>query len=218
MRRREVAMRPQIPSPAWLYANRTASAALLLLAAACDRAPQIQEMTKQVVAAGAGSSERAPMRAVIPTRPAAEEHTIVVDDERYMGDIARQLGVTVDELLAMNKLQEPGLQRGQVLRVQTTADLLNGWEARRTERRAAKLAKEQEKRAAKAKAEADARAAKLLARRLKKLKGKSAEAALVAAHARTAEVAATGPVDVTHKSPGGATVRTIRVGPPLAPR
>ncbi len=211
-------MRRRITLPAWLYARRTASAVLLLAATACDRAPQIQEMTKQVVAAGAGTSERAPMRAVIPTRPAAEEHTIVVDDERYMGDIARQLGVTVDELLAMNKLAEPTLQRGQVLRVETTADLLNGWEARRAERKAAKLAKEQEKRAAKAKAEADARAAKMLARRLKKLKGKAAEAALVAAHARTPEVAATGPVDVTHKSPAGATVRTIRIGPAVPPR
>ncbi len=211
-------MRPQSTSQAWLHVKRTASVALLLATAACDRAPQINAMTRQMVEAGAGSAERAPMRAVIPTRPAAEEHTIVVDDERYLGDIARQLGVTVDEMLAVNKLAEPTLQRGQVLRVETTADLINGWEARRVERRAAKAAKEAEKRAAKAQAEADARAAKMLAKRLKKLKGKAAEAALVAAHSSVPQIAATGPVDVTHKSPGGATVRTIRVGAPVAPR
>ena len=206
-------MRSRLDFGAWLGASRTASIALLLTLGACDRAPQLNEMTKQVVEAGAGSADRTPMRAVIPSRPAAEEHTIIVDDERYVGDIARQLGVTVDEMLAMNKLQEPTLQRGQVLRVETTADLINGWEAHRAERRAAKALKEQEKRAAKAKADADARAAKLLARRLKKMKGKPAEAALVAAHANTPQVAATGPLDVTHKTPGGATVRTIRVGP-----
>ena len=200
-------------SQAWLRLKQTASAALLLMTIGCDRAPQIQEMTKQVVAAGAGSADRTPMRAVIPSRPAPEEHTIIVDDERYMGDIARQLGVTVDELLALNKLQESTLQRGQVLRVETTVDLINGWEARRTERRAAKALKEQEKRAAKAKADADARAAKALAKRMKKFKGKPGEAALVAAHANTPQVAPTGPVDVTHKTPGGATVRTIRIAP-----
>lgn len=206
-------MRPGNTKQAWLRATRTASVALLITAVGCDRAPELHRMTQQVVEAGAGSSQHTPMRAVIPTRPAAVEHTIVVDDERYLGDIARQLGVTVDEMLAMNKLAEPTLQRGQVLKVETTADLINGWEARRIERRALKAQREMEKRAAKAKAEADARAARQLAKRLKKLKGKAAEAALVAAHSTTPLIAPTGPVDVTHKSPGGATVRTIRIGP-----
>lgn len=212
-------MHPQTTRQAWLQVTRTASVALLLAgSAACDRAPEIERVTKQVVAAGSGSADRTKMRAVIPTRPAAEEHTIFVDDERYLGDIARQLGVTVDELLVKNKLAEPTLQRGQMLRVETTADLINGWEVRRAERKAIKAQKEAEKRAAKAQAEADARAARMLAKRMKKLKGKAADAALVAARARTPVVAATGPVDVTHKSPGGATVRTIRVGPAVAPR
>lgn len=203
--------RPEACSQAWLRATRTASAALLLTVTACDGAPKLREMTKQVVEAGAGSADRTPLRAVVPSRQAAEEHTIIVDDERYLGDIARQLGVTVDEMLAMNKLEDPTLQRGQVLRVETTVDLINGWEARRTERRAAKAAKEQEKRAAKARAEADARAAKALARRMKKFKGKAAEAALVAAHASSTQPP--GPADVTQRTASGATVRTIRVAP-----
>ncbi len=209
-------MRPQNPTPAWLRATQTASVGLAILAAGCDRAPQIHDVTQQMVAAGAGSSDHTAMRSVVPSRPAAEEHTIIVDDERYLGDIARQLGVTVDELLSKNRLAEPTLQRGQVLRVETTADLINGWEAHRAERKALKAQKEAEKRAAKAKADADARAAKALARRLKKLKGKAADAALVAAHSNTPQVAATGPVDQTRKSAGGATVRTIRIVSPVA--
>lgn len=188
----------------------TTTALLAMGLTGCEQSADLQKMTQQVVVAGAGSADRMPMRAVIPTRPAPETHTIVVDDERYLGDIARQLGVTVDAMLAENKLQEPVLQRGQVLRVQTTADLIDSWEARRTERRAAKLRKEEEKRLAKARAEADARAAKLLAKRLKKLKGKAAEAALTAAKQPTNSAPV--PSDQTRKTPGGATVRTVHIG------
>ena len=209
-------MRPRMTPPSSPSASARASLALALLltAAGCEGAPPLQEIGRSVVAAGSGSADRAPMRAVIPTRPSVATHTIVVEDERYVGDIARQLGVTVDEMLAQNRLSDPVLQRGQVLRVQTSADWIAGWEARRTERRVTKARREEEKRLAKAKAEADARAAKMLAKRLKRLRGKAAEAALVAAHAATQQTPASGPFDVTHRTPGGATVRTVRIAPP----
>lgn len=191
-------------------------ALVALFVAGCEQPKALVRLRQDIVRAGAGSADQIPLRAVIPSRPAVETHTIVVEDERYMGDIARQLGVTVDTLLANNALREPTLQRGQVLRVQTSADLVSGYEARRAERQAAKIRRDEEKRQAKAKAEADARAAKMLAKRLKKLKGKAAEAALTQAKQQQFAQSTGSGADVTHKSPGGATVRVVRVAPRLA--
>lgn len=126
-------------------------------------------VTDRIIAAGAGTAPRTLMSNVIPSKPASEVHAITVLDEHYLGDIARQLGVTVDGVLADNGLTESTLKPGQVLKVRTTRDLVEAFEARRERRRLARLAAEEAKRVAKAKAEAEARAAKKAKQRAAKL-------------------------------------------------
>lgn len=126
-------------------------------------------VTDRIIAAGAGTAPRTPMHNVIPSKPADEIHAITVKDERYLGDIARQLGVTVDGVLHDNQLTESTLKTGQVLRVHTSRDLVEAFETRRERRRVAKIAADEAKRVAKSKAEAEARAARKAKQRAAKL-------------------------------------------------
>ncbi len=126
-------------------------------------------VTDQIIAAGAGTAPRTPMHNVIPSKPTVEVHAITVNDERYLGDIARQLGVTVDGMLHDNQLIESTLKTGQVLRVHTSRDLVEAFEARRERRRVAKIAADEAKRVAKGKAEAEARAARKAKQRAARL-------------------------------------------------
>jgi LysM repeat protein len=137
----------------------------------CEKSTRrdIVTVTDKIIAAGAGTAPRTPMMNVIPSKPASEIHAITVLDEHYLGDIARQLGVTVDGVLADNALTESTLKPGQVLKVRTTRDLVDAFEARRERRRVAKLAAEEAKRIAKAKVEAEARAARKAKQRAAKL-------------------------------------------------
>ena len=119
-------------------------------------------------------------QAVRPTRPEAELHTILIEDERYLGDVARQLGATVDSVLADNQLTDTMLKPDMKLQVRTTADLVDQFVAAREarkERRAAKEAAKQAELEAKALAAAEERRKVALAAKAKRL-GTTVEALL----------------------------------------
>ncbi|MSP93138.1 MAG: LysM peptidoglycan-binding domain-containing protein [Myxococcales bacterium] len=130
---------------------------------ACDGGA-LEEIPRAMLAAGAGTAGKTTLVNVVPSRPPRQLHTVTVEEERYLGDMARALGVTVDSVLADNGMQEPTLKPGMVLQVRTTRDLIDAFVARRDRRKAEKAAAEEAKRQAKLKADADARAARRLAR------------------------------------------------------
>lgn len=130
----------------------------------CDGLPDLTQLPAAVAQAGHGTAGRTSTRNVIPSKPAQAVHQIQIEDERYLGDIARQLGVSVDGILRDNAMAETVLQRGMVLQVRTTRDLIVAFEARREQRKIAKAAAEEAKRQARLKAAAEARAARRLAR------------------------------------------------------
>lgn len=160
----------------WWLAWQAASALALV---GCEASRNVAHVADQMLAAGAGTAPKTTMHNVIPSRPAAQVHAITVQDERYLGDIARQLGVTVDGMLHDNRLAESTLKPGQVLDVRTTKDLVDAFEARRERRQTAQKLAAEAKRAAKAKAEMEARAERKAKQRLAKLarRGKGAQAA-----------------------------------------
>ena len=137
---------------------------------ACDGSAALDELPQVVLAAGAGTANKTTLVNVVPSRPARQLHAVTVEDERYLGDMARALGVTVETVLADNGLQEPVLKPGMVLQVRTSRDMVESFVARRDRRKAARAAAEEEKRQAKLKADADARAAKRQARMLARRK------------------------------------------------
>lgn len=112
------------------------------------------------------------VEAVRPTRPPVDVHLIAIEDERYLGDVARQLGATVDSVMADNQLQDTALKPGMQLRVQTTADLVVQFEAAREARKARRAEREAAKQAAleeKARLAAEERRRKSLEAKAKKL-------------------------------------------------
>jgi LysM repeat protein len=163
----------------WTRHTRWWLAASALALVGCEAGRDVVRVTDRIIAAGAGTAPKSPMHNVIPSRPAAVVHQITVQDERYLGDIARQLGVTVDGVLNDNKLTESSLKPGQVLDVRTSRDLVDAFEARRGRRIIAQRAAVEAKRVAKIKALADARAERKAKQRLAKLArhGKGAQVA-----------------------------------------
>lgn len=159
-----------------------ALAASLLAAAGCESGQQVATVADQLLQAGSGTAPRTPMHNVVPSRSPVEQHVITIVDERYLGDVARQLGVTVDSLQHDNGLTSNQLQPGQQLLVTTSRELVKAFEQAGNERRERKAAAERAKLEAKRKAEAEAKAARLAAKRAAKLaksrKGKAELAAV----------------------------------------
>lgn len=142
----------------------------------CEAGSALPRLPAAVLQAGDGSASKTRMRNVVPSRPAAIEHRVVVQDERYLGDIARQLGVTTDALRLDNDLADGPLKSGMVLKVRTSKDLVDAFEARRERIKQARIAAEEAKRQAKIKADAEARAAKRRARlEARRIRGKGAK-------------------------------------------
>lgn len=126
---------------------------------ACHSNPkELEKLSQSMLQASGGSASRTPMRTVVPSKPAAEVFVIGVEDERYLGDLCRQLGVTVDDVMRVNKLKDGTLKKGMALQVTTTRDLVTQFEARREHKRQLRIAAEEAKRIAKVKADAEARA------------------------------------------------------------
>ena len=132
-------------------------------------AEQVGQAVNHLIEAGRGTATQARTVNVIPSRPAVETRTITVMDERYLGEIARPLGVTVDVLLAENQLAEGAVKPGQVIKVRTTGDLIDQFEQRREARRIAKDQAMFAKQQAKSKAEAAGRAVKKLRQRIARM-------------------------------------------------
>lgn len=136
---------------------------------ACEGVGGVSKLPDRIVAAGAGTAARTRTTNVIPSKPAVAEHEIVIEEERYLGDLARQLGVTVDSLVVDNGLTDHALKPGMRLKVRTGRDLVDAYVAKREHRKQVKAAAEAARVAAKIKADAEARAAKRAARRLARL-------------------------------------------------
>ncbi len=126
---------------------------------ACQSNPkELEKLSQSMLQASGGSASRTPMRTVVPSKPAAEAYVISIEDERYLGDLCRQLGVTVDDVMRVNNLKDGTLKKGMALQVTTTRDLVTQFEARREHKRQLRIAAEEAKRIAKVKADAEARA------------------------------------------------------------
>ncbi len=131
----------------------------------------VEGFSKQMIEASAGTGGKVVTRNVVPSRQAAERLQVVIEDERYLGDVARQLGVSVDSMMRLNNLTDTALKPGVELQVDTTRDQLLRFEDRRERRKAAKIAADEAKRQEKVRLEAEARAArraKALAARARK--------------------------------------------------
>lgn len=127
--------------------------------------------SKQVIEANAGTASKVVTRNVVPSRQASERLQVVIEEERYLGDVARQLGVSVDAMMRANNLADTLLKPGATLQVDTTRDQLDRFLDRRERRKAAKIEAEEAKRQEKVRLEAEARAArraKALAARARK--------------------------------------------------
>lgn len=116
--------------------------------------------SKKVIEDNAGTASRVITRNVVPSRQAAERLQVMIEDERYMGDVARQLGVSVDAMMRVNNLADTVLKPGTALQVDTTRDQLDRFVERRERRKGAKIAAEEAKRQEKVRIEAEARAAR----------------------------------------------------------
>ncbi len=128
--------------------------------AGCERRQEIEKLSASMLQAGEGTASKTPLRNVVPSKPAAEKLQLTIEDERFLGDVARQLGVTVDAVLEWNHLGDSMLHPGQVLEVKTTKAAIEKFVDRRERRKAAKLAAEEAKRQEKLRKEAEVRAAK----------------------------------------------------------
>ena len=139
----------------------------------CDR---IRELAPAVPSAAfvPGHNHNPRDHNVIPSHSPARTMTVVVEDERTVGSIARQLGTTVEETLQLNKMGSPEIKAGQTLTVRTSpeayARFLANREVRKT-RRAARQRHLAEKRKAAAMKAVQA-AKKRKPRRSKRRRGK----------------------------------------------
>lgn len=148
-------------------------------AAACDAAGEPVRLAQVALQQATAEAAQPALRveAVRPTRPPTDIHLITIEDERYLGDVARQLGATVDAVMADNQLTDTLLKPDMQLRVKTTADLVAQFEAAREARKARRAAREAAKQAEleeKARVAAEERRRKALEAKAKRL-GKSVD-------------------------------------------
>lgn len=139
----------------------TIAVALLMLAClGCGKKDDLQKLSVQMIAASGGTAAKTSLSNVIPSKPPTKRLNLVIEDERFMGDVARQLGTSVDALLVLNNMTDTLLQCGQILLVDTSREMVDQFVDKRERRKAAKLAAEESKRQDKLRKEAEVRAAK----------------------------------------------------------
>ncbi|MBI5609523.1 MAG: LysM peptidoglycan-binding domain-containing protein [Deltaproteobacteria bacterium] len=151
------------------------------LGAGCERRQELEKLSVSMLKAGEGTASKTPMRNVVPSKPVTEPLQLTIEDERFLGDVARQLGVSVDAVLEWNQLSDSLLRPGQVLQVRTTKAAIDKFVDRLERRKAAKLAAEETKRQEKVRKEAEARAAKRAKQMAARAKKHGGSAALAAA-------------------------------------
>lgn len=132
----------------------------LAIAPGCAQKQELHKLSVSALQASTGTAQKTQLQNVVPSKAPAERCTLVIEDERYLGDVARQLGTSVDALMALNQLADTLLQRGQVVVVETRRALVDQFVDKREKRKAAKIAAEEAKRQEKLRKEAEARAAK----------------------------------------------------------
>lgn len=120
----------------------------------------VQGLSEQMIRAGAGTAHKAAASNVVPSKAAPRQLVLTIEDERYLGDVARQLEVSVDAMMRLNGLSDTLLKPGMQLKVETRAELIDRFVARRERRKADKIAAEEAKRQEKVRKEAEARAAR----------------------------------------------------------
>ena len=126
----------------------------------CAQKQDLHKLSVGVIQAGSGTAAKTQLRNVVPSKAPTQRLNVTIEDERYLGDVARQLGTSVDAMLALNQMTDTLLQRGQVLLVETRREFVDHFVDKREKRKAAKLAAEEAKRQDKLRKEAEARAAK----------------------------------------------------------
>jgi LysM repeat protein len=183
---------------AWLLVGHLGGGVVL---SGCDSLQDLNGLSEKVLQAGSGTASKTTFRGVKPSRPAPAMHPVAIEDERYMGDIARQLGVTVDSILRDNGLTDNTLSPGMVLQIRASKDLVDSFIARREARKKAAVEVAAAKVRAKLKAQADERAAK-----------RAARLALKRGHGRRPPV--TAPAVAGRKPAGGRS--TVKPGGPAA--
>ena len=146
------------------HVNKTVSSLVVVLlgwpAIGCQRPQELHALSTTVLKAGSGTAAKTQLKNIVPSKRPQERLTVVIEDERYLGDIARQLGTSVDALLAMNKLTDTLLTRGQIVMVEATRDLVDHFVDKRERRKETKIAADEAKRQDKLRKEAEARSAK----------------------------------------------------------
>lgn len=123
--------------------------ACLATVCGCDKlrslAPQLS--TTAINGAAPASARRSN---VIPTRRPPRRHIIEVKDERSLTGIARELGVTVEEIIATNSLTSTTIKPGQQLHVDASPADVVRFLSKREARLARKAARAKKKAAEKA--------------------------------------------------------------------
>lgn len=137
-------------------------AATCFVSGGCEKlrewAPELQR--NATTAAGNKPAKRTN---VIPTRKPPRRFVLQVQDERSLGYIARELGVTVADLISANDLANNELQPGQQLHVEVSpADF-----SRYMSKRAARIAQREARARAKVQAAKDLQEKKLQERQLR---------------------------------------------------
>lgn len=140
----------------------------LCATAGCDKIRQLSPDLKGTVVVP-GGSQRARAHNVIPTRQPPRRFVIQIENERSLTYIARELGVTVESLIATNELRTTQLHQGQQLQVDASPADVSRFLANREARKARKAARlkklAEEKAAKKAAKKAGHKGAKLKAKR-----------------------------------------------------
>lgn len=141
-----------------------------LCSTGCDK---IRAMSPALSGTSIAADGQQPRGNVIPTRAPPRRFVMVVEDERSLTYIARELGVTVESLIATNELKSTTLQRGQQLHVDASPADVSRFLAKREARKERRAARERQRLLDQQKAEQEAahKAAKLKAKR--KLRHKS---------------------------------------------
>ena len=142
--------------------------AVLPATVGCEKIREISpNLAGTVVVPGGGSSQRGN---VIPTRQPPRRFVIAIEDERSLTYIARELGVTVENIIATNELQSTVLKPGQQLHIDASPADVSRYLANREARKARKAARAKKKAEEKAARKADKMKRAVSRTKVKKLK------------------------------------------------
>jgi LysM repeat protein len=142
----------------------------------------VQGLSEQVIRAGAGTAHKPAASNVVPSKAAPRQLVLAIEDERYLGDVARQLEVSVDAMMRLNGLSDTLLKPG--MQIKTRAELIDRFVLRRERRKADKIAADEAKRQEKVRKEAEARAA----RRAKQIAGRARKKGIAVADGKIADL------------------------------